>query len=66
MKIKAVCEIKFHDILGENDFRELLKFVSNEIKINGKVYYIGEVKKDCVSFIELNESEHEIEIGGPF
>lgn len=65
MKIKAVCEIKFHDILGENDFSELLKYGADKIKINGKVYYISEVKKDCVSFIELNKSEHEIEIGDP-
>lgn len=65
-KYKVVCKIEMHDLIGENDFLELYKFYGSKIKIDGKDYYINDIRKNCVSFIEFEASEHEIEIGESF
>lgn len=62
-KYKVICKIEMHDLIEQNDFFELCKFGDCRIKIDSKDYYIGKVEKDCVSFIEFEQSEHEIEIG---
>ena len=62
-KYKVICKIEMHDLVGDSDFFELCKFGDYRIKIDGKDYYIGKVEKGCVSFIEFEQSEHEIEIG---
>ena len=62
-KYKVICKIEMHDLIGDSDFFELCKFGDCRIKIDGKDYYIGKIEKDCVSFIEFEQSEHEIEIG---
>ena len=68
MKIKynAIAKIELHDLTGIQDFSEIIKHPTNKIKIDGKDYYIGKIEKDCVSFIEFEQSEHEIEIGDSF
>ena len=65
IKYKAICKIELHDLFSQNNFAELIKFGTRKVKIDGKYYYIGDVRKDCVSFIEFEHSEHEIEICEP-
>ena len=62
-KYRVICKIEFHDLVGDSNFFELCKFGDCRIKIDGKDYYVGKGEKDCVSFIEFEQSEHEIEIG---
>jgi hypothetical protein len=65
IKYKAICKIELHDLFLQNNFAELIKFGTHKVKIDGKYYYIGDIEKGCVSFIEFEESEHEIEICEP-
>ncbi len=69
MKIKynAIAKIELHDLTGVQDFSEIMKHPTNKIKIDGKDYYIAETninfQSNSVDFIEIQPSEHEIEIG---
>ena len=65
IKYKAICKIELHDLFSQNNFAELIKFGTHKVKIDGKYYYIGDIRKDCVHFIEFEQSEHEIEICEP-
>lgn len=61
-KYKAICKIELHNLFSKNSFAELIKFRTHKVKIDGKYYYIGDISNGCVSFIEFEQSEHEIEI----
>ena len=69
MKIKynAIARIELHDLTGIQDFSEIMKHPTNKIKIDGKDYYIAETninfQSSSIAFIEIQPSEHEIEIG---
>lgn len=69
MKIKynAIARIELHDLTGIQDFSEIMKHPTNKIKIDGKDYYIAETninfQSNSVAFVEIQPSEHEIEIG---
>ena len=69
MKIKynSIARIELHDLTGVQDFSEIMKHPTNKIKIDGKDYYIAETninfQSNSVAFIEIQPSEHEIEIG---
>lgn len=65
MKYKAICKIELHDWSSQNIFEELIKYGTHKVKIDGKYYYIGDISNSCVSFIEFEPSEHEIEICEP-
>lgn len=62
-KFKTICKMELHDLSGKNVFSELNKYYANKIKIDGKEYYIGNLDRESISFVEIHPSEHEIEIG---
>ena len=68
MKIKynAIAKIELHDPMGIEKFSELLKHPNKKIKIDGKYYYISDLKCDfefnTITFTEIEAREHEIEI----
>ena len=61
-KYKVICKIEFHNLIEKNNLFELLKFRPCKIIIDGKSYYIGDIDASSVTFIEIEPSEHEIEI----
>ena len=65
IKYKALCKIELHDLFSQNNFAELIEFGTHKLKIDGKYYYIGDIGNGYVSFIEFEQSEHEIEICEP-